>query len=103
MVDSVVVFIVNILDIGAGKYKRNAPVPTHPDSPTALPITFQGVQLQSWQRHVSRFDRHVQPTKDEPKPTGVIRIYSGGRAVQEEAFQSLMSEFENRHRRNCNM
>ena len=102
-VDLVVVFIVNFLNIGAGKYESYAPVPAHPDSPPALPVTFQGVQFQSWQRHVSWLDRHVQPAKDKSKPSGVVRIYSGRCAMQTKTFRSLMSEFENRHSKHCNM
>jgi hypothetical protein len=93
MVDSVVIFIVNILNVRAGKFEGYAPVSAHPDSPTALPVTFQGMKLQSWQRHVSRLDRYVEPAQNKTKPTGMRHFDSGGSTAHEEAFQSLMSEF----------
>jgi hypothetical protein len=96
----VVIFIVNVPNVGARKHEGYAPVSTHPDGPTALPVAFQGVQLQAWQRHVSRFDRYVQPAEDQSKPTGVLCIYSGSCAAQEKTFQSLVPEFENRHSEN---
>jgi hypothetical protein len=97
MVDSVVVFIVNILNVGARKVECHTPVAAHPHSPAALPVTFQGVEVQAWQRHVSRFDRNIEATQDESQSTGVLGLNSGRRSAQEKPFQTLMSEFEYRH------
>jgi hypothetical protein len=103
MVGSVVVFIVNILNLRSGKLEGYAPVAAHADSPTALPIAFQGVKLQSWQCHISRLDCNMEPAQDKTKPLGVFGVDSGSRTIYEKAFQSLMSEFKNRHDGECNM
>jgi len=97
MVESVVVFIINILNVEARKLECHTPAPAYPDSPNALPVTFQGMQVQSWQRHVSCFDRHMKPAQNEPQPAGVLGLDTGRRSAQEKAFQTLMSEFEYGH------
>jgi hypothetical protein len=103
MVDSVVVFIVNILNVRSGKLESYAPVPAYADSPTALPVALQRVKLQSWQCHISWLDCNVEPAQDKTKPLGVFGFDSGSRTMHEKAFQSLMSEFENRHGGKCTM
>jgi hypothetical protein len=52
------------------------------------------MKVQARQRHVSRFDRHVETTQDEPQPAGVLGLASGRRATQEKPFQTLVSEGE---------
>jgi hypothetical protein len=97
MADSVVVFIVNILNVGAKHRECHAPVAAYSHRPTPLPVTFQGVKIQARQRHVSRFDHHVETTQDEPQPIGMLGLDSGRRATQEEPFQTFVSEGEYRH------
>jgi hypothetical protein len=97
MVDSVVVFIVNILNVGASKFESHTPVAAHPHSPNTLPVTFQGVQAQPWQGHVSRFDRHIESAQDESQPPGVLGLDSGRSSTQKKALQTLMSELDYRH------
>jgi len=92
-----VIFIVNILNVGARHRECHAPVAAHPHRPTPLPLAFQGVKVQAWQRQVSRFDRHVETTQDESQPAGVLGLDSGRRATQEEPFQTLVPEGEYRH------
>jgi len=55
------------------------------------------VKVQAGQRHVSRFDRHVETSQDQPQPTGMLGLDSGRRATQEEPFQALVSEGEYCH------
>ncbi len=103
MVDSVVVFIINILNVRSGKLEGHAPVPAHADSPTVLPVAFQGVKLQSWQCRISWLDCNTEPAQDKTKPRNVFGLDSGSRTMYEKAFRSLMSEFEDRHGGKCNM
>jgi len=86
MEDSVVVFIVNILNVRSRKFEGHAPVAAYTDSPTALPVTFQGVQFQSWQCHISRLNRNIEPAQDKTKPLGMFRLDSGGRAMYEKSL-----------------
>lgn len=55
------------------------------------------MQIQSWQRHVSYFDRHIKPAQNEPQSAGVLGLDTGRRSAQEKAFQTFMSEFEYGH------
>jgi hypothetical protein len=102
MVDSVVVFIVNILNVGARHRECHAPVAAYPHGPAPLSVTFQGVKIEAWQSHVSRFDRHVETPQDEPQPTGVLGLDSGRRATQEEPFETFVTEAQYRHTCECN-
>jgi hypothetical protein len=92
-----VVFIINILNVRAGKLKGHTPIAAYAYSPTPLPVAFQGVQFQSWQCHISWLDCNIEPTQDKTKPLGVLGFDSGSCTVHEKTFQSFMPEFENRH------
>jgi hypothetical protein len=97
MVGSVVILIVNILNVGARKSETNAPVATHAHGPSTLPATFQRVQAETRQGHVAWFDCHIESAQDQSQLTGVLRLDPDRDSTQEEALQPLMSEAEYGH------
>jgi hypothetical protein len=89
---SVIVLVVNIINVFSGEREGNSPVAADRDGPTAFPGALQLMQSQSRKRHVFRSDCRLQLRQDEAKPFGLFWSDAGFRTRQEESLQPLMLE-----------
>jgi hypothetical protein len=65
MAGLVVVFIINVLNVGACELESDAPVGTHPYGPGSFAVASQGVQVEARQSHVAWFNSHIESAQDK--------------------------------------
>src|SRR5438105_14940475 len=92
-----IIFIINQFSVLTRKAKRHTPVSANLHRPSAATTTVQLMQIEAWQIHIARSRRHVQSSKDQTEPRGVLRLDTGRRTRFKEATQILVLEAENRH------
>jgi len=89
---SVIVFVVHYFGISGLEPKRNTPISAYRDGPCSSTVTREFMQAEAGQFHVFDERRSVEPTKDEPKPSGVRGLDPCSTTSREEPRKSLVLE-----------
>ncbi len=92
IVASVVVLIVDTLNIFPSANERDSPVAAHFHRPRAFSLAAQLVKVQAGQVHVACGCRYIQPAEDQSKPVSVLRLNARPGSGGKEPFESFMSK-----------
>jgi hypothetical protein len=82
----VVVFIINILNIGAGELEGDAPIGAHLYGPRSFAIASQWVQVEAGQGHVAWLKSHIDSAQEEPESARVLGLDPSGCSGEKEPF-----------------
>src|SRR5262249_13166071 len=81
---SVIVLVINGVNILTLELKGDPPVAAHRYGPGAFAVAAELMKLQPRKRHVSRRSRGSQPAKNQMQPFSVLRLDAGLGASREE-------------------
>jgi hypothetical protein len=98
MVASVVVFVVDALDVAAFEREGNPPIAADGDGSRALPLAGQFVQVQAWQTHVAGRGGNIQAARNQAQPGSVLGLDPGRASFREESFETFVPKGPDRHR-----
>ena len=94
-----IILVTDIDDIRTCEGERDAPASAYTHGPGSSPLALEWVEVQPRQAHVPWLFRDVQSTQDHAESSGVFGLEAGGRSTEEEAFQALVPESQDRHGR----
>jgi len=94
---SVVVLVVDPIDVLADKHECDAPISTHANGPGASSVASKFVQVQALEIHVARAGRDVEAAENQSKPFRVFRLDSGLGARAEEPLEAFVPKSLDRH------
>lgn len=96
-----VVFVVHILGTAIYEVERHASIGLHGDSPLAFTVSFELVESEGGDIHVSDVLSLVELGQNETEPLGMGRLNPCGAPPPKEQLQSLVRKGFN-HDRDCN-
>ena len=87
-----IVFIINIGNIGTIEVECNAPVTTDRYSPRSFSFSLQRVQSQTWQLHILRACRSMQACEKQPDAFLMLGMDARLGSFGKEPLQTAMPE-----------
>ena len=90
-----IILVVHINGIWAIEYKSYSPVATHSDGPAPTTLTFQFMEIETWQIHISRVCSGMEAAENQSNSAFMLRLDASLRPFQKELFKPLMFEILN--------
>ena len=87
-----IILVIDVYRVTVVKAKRDAPVSTYTNGPSAFSIARERVQDEPGQIHVAWSDRDLKPAQYQTQTVGMLRQNPGFRALEKELLKSLVVE-----------